>query len=112
MFVAYLVSYTGIAMAFGVLELKGSAADAAFVIDATTAASIVVLLLGGLLGMQLRPRDPMYVARYCVLFFCLSADRASVPFKRLLGGTGRLHRGNYRSNLQCLLVYDISAKSA
>ena len=73
-----MVSYTGtamapIAMAFGVLELTGSAADAAFVIAAPTAASIVVLLLGGLLGMQLRPRDPMYVASYCVLLF------ASVP---------------------------------
>ena len=28
-------------------------------------------LLGGLLGMQLRPRHPMYVASYCVLFFAL-----------------------------------------
>ena len=70
MFVAYLVSYTGtamapIAMTFGVLELTGSAADAAFVIAAPTAASILVLLLDGLLGMQLRPRHPMYVASYC-----------------------------------------------
>ena len=47
MFAAYLVSYTGTAMAFGVRELTGSAADAAFVIAATTAAFIVVLLLGG-----------------------------------------------------------------
>ena len=55
MFIAYVVSYTGtamapIAMAFGVLELTGSAADAAFVIAAPTAASIVVLLLGGVIA--------------------------------------------------------------
>ena len=84
MFVAYLVSYTGtamapIAMAFGVLELTGSAADAAFVIAAPTAASIVVLLLGGLLGMQLRPRHSMYVASYCVLFFALVPIALAFP---------------------------------
>ena len=84
MFVAFLVSYTGtamapIAMAFGVLELTGSAADAAFVIAAPTAASIVVILLGGLLGMQLRPRHPMYVASYCVLFFALVPIALAFP---------------------------------
>ena len=55
LFVAYLVTYTGtamapIAMAFGVLELTGSAADAAFVIAAPTAAATVVLLLGGVIA--------------------------------------------------------------
>ena len=84
MFVAFLVSYTGtamapIAMAFGVLELTGSAADAAFVIAAPTAVSIVVLLLGGLLGMQLRLRHPMYVASYCVLFFALVPNALAFP---------------------------------
>ena len=84
MFVAFLVSYTGtamapIAMAFGILELTGSAADAAFVIAAPPAVSIVVLLLGGLLGMQLRPRHPMYVASYCVLFFAIVPNTLAFP---------------------------------
>ena len=84
MFVAFLVSYTGtamapIAMAFGILELTSSAADAAFVIAAPPAVSIVVLLLGGLLGMQLRPRHPMYVASYCVLFFALVPNALAFP---------------------------------
>ena len=55
MFIAYLVSYTGtamapIAMAFGVLELTGSTADTAIVIAAPTLASIAVLLFGGVLA--------------------------------------------------------------
>jgi MFS family permease len=37
-------------MAFGVLELTGSAADAGIVIAAPTAASIIVLLLGGVVA--------------------------------------------------------------
>ena len=41
--------------------------------------SIVVLLLGGLLGMQLRPRHPMYVATYCVLFFALVPNALAFP---------------------------------
>lgn len=52
MFVAYMVSYTGtamapIALAFGVLELTGSAKDSAIVIAAPTAAAVLVLLVGG-----------------------------------------------------------------
>lgn len=55
MFIAYLVSYTGtamapIAMAFGVLELTGSTSDASIVIAAPTIASIVVLLVGGVVA--------------------------------------------------------------
>ena len=55
LFVAYLISYTGtamapIAMAFGVLELTGSTRDAAIVIAAPTLASIVVMLFGGVLA--------------------------------------------------------------
>lgn len=55
MFVAYLVSYVGtamapIAMAFGVLELTGSAQASATVIAAPTLASIGVLLFGGVLA--------------------------------------------------------------
>ena len=49
------MTYTSTAMApivvaFGVLELTGSAADAVFVIAAPTAAAIVVLLLGGVIA--------------------------------------------------------------
>jgi len=55
MFIAYLTSYTGtamapIAMVFGVLELTGSAKDSAIVIAAPTIASIFVLLIGGALA--------------------------------------------------------------
>jgi len=58
LFVAYLLSYTGsamapIAMAFGVLELTGSTRDAAIVIAAPTMASIAVLLVGGALADRL-----------------------------------------------------------
>jgi len=58
LFVAYLLSYTGsamapIAMAFGVLELTGSTREAAIVIAAPTLASIVVLLMGGVLADRL-----------------------------------------------------------
>ena len=55
LFVAYLITYAGtamapIAMAFGVLELTGSTEDAAIVIAAPTLASIAVLLIGGVLA--------------------------------------------------------------
>ncbi len=55
LFVAYLVTYTGtamapIAMAFGVLELTGSTRDTGLVIAVPTAASVAVLLLGGVLA--------------------------------------------------------------
>ncbi len=55
LFAAYLITYTGtamapIAMAFGVLELTGSASDAAIVIAAPIAAQIVVILIGGALA--------------------------------------------------------------
>ena len=54
-FVAYLVSYLGtamapIALAFGVLELTGSASTTAYVIAAPTAAQIAVVLVGGALA--------------------------------------------------------------
>lgn len=54
-FFAYLVSYSGtamapIAMAFGVLELTGSTADSSFVIAAPVAAQLVLLLISGTLA--------------------------------------------------------------
>lgn len=55
MFIAYFVSFTGtamapIAMAFGILELTGSSKDTAFVIATPTFASILVLILGGVVA--------------------------------------------------------------
>jgi MFS family permease len=55
MFFAYFISFTGtamapIAMAFGILELTGSTKDTAFVIATPTFASILVLILGGVIA--------------------------------------------------------------
>jgi MFS family permease len=90
MFVAYLISYTGtamapIAMAFGVLELTGSAADAAFVIAAPTAASIVVLLLGGVVADRTSRQRVMILAEItamaaqCSMAALFISDTATVP---------------------------------
>ena len=90
MFIAYVVSYTGtamapIAMAFGVLELTGSAADAAFVIAAPTAASIVVLLLGGVIADRTSRKRIMVFAEVtamtaqCTIAWLFISDNATVP---------------------------------
>ena len=90
MFVAYLISYTGtamapIAMAFGVLELTGSAADAALVIAAPTAASIVVLLLGGVVADRTSRQRVMILAEItamaaqCSMAALFISDTATVP---------------------------------
>jgi len=55
LFTAYLVTYTGnamapIAIAFGVLELTGSTRDSALVIAAPVAAQVLIILLGGALA--------------------------------------------------------------
>jgi len=55
MFFAYFISFTGtsmapIAMAFGILELTGSTKETAFVIAMPTLASILVLVLGGVIA--------------------------------------------------------------
>jgi predicted MFS family arabinose efflux permease len=67
LFGAYLVTYTGtamapIAMAFGVLQLTGSAADSAIVIAAPTAGSIAVLLLGGVIADRTSRQRVMWLA--------------------------------------------------
>ncbi len=67
MFVAYMVSYTGtamapIAMAFGVLELTGSARDAAIVIAAPTLAAIGVLLVGGVIADRTSRQRVIYLS--------------------------------------------------
>ena len=67
MFVAYLVSYTGtamapIALAFGVLELTGSAKDSAIVIAAPTLAAVFVLLFGGVVADRTSRKRVMWIA--------------------------------------------------
>ena len=91
MFVAYLVSYTGtamapIAMAFGVLELTGSTTDASIVIAAPTLASIVVLLFGGVLADRTSRQRIIYSSELLAMFaqsvlaFLFLSDLASVPW--------------------------------
>lgn len=67
MFVAYLITYTGsamapIAMAFGVLDLTGSTSDASIVIAAPTLASIFVLLIGGAIADRTSRHKIIYLA--------------------------------------------------
>ena len=69
MFVAYFISFAGsamapIAMAFGVLELTGSSKDAAFVIASPTFASILVLILGGVIADR-ASRQKVIVSAEC-----------------------------------------------
>ncbi len=67
LFAAYLVSFTGtamapIAMAFGVLNLTGNAADASYVIAAPTLASIGVLLIGGAVADRYSRQKVIYLS--------------------------------------------------
>lgn len=73
MFVAYLVSYTGtamapIALAFGVLELTGSARDSAIVIAAPTLAAIFVLLIGGVVADRTSRQRVLWIAETVSMF--------------------------------------------
>lgn len=100
MFVAYLISYTGtamapIAMAFGVLELTGSAADAGIVVAAPTAASIIVLLLGGVVADRTSRQRVMVIAELTAmtaqctiawLFLSGSATLATLTLCMLVNG--------------------------
>lgn len=66
-FVAYLVSYIGIAMgpiamAFGVLELTGSTKDTSYVIAAPTLASIAILLIGGAIADRTSRQKVIFLA--------------------------------------------------
>jgi len=90
MFIAYLVTYTGtamapIAMAFGVLELTGSTTDSSIVIAAPTLASIVVLLFGGVLADRTSRQRVIYsaellaMAAQAVLAFLFLSNLATVP---------------------------------
>lgn len=94
MFLAYLVSYTGtamapIAMAFGVLDLTGSTSDAAIVIAAPTLASIVVLLVGGVVADRtsrqkvIYSADSLAMASQFVLAWLFISGEATVPLLTL-----------------------------
>ena len=91
MFVAYLVSYSGtamapIAMAFGVLELTGSTTDASIVIAAPTLASIVVLLFGGVIADRTSRQRVIYSSELLAmcaqlsLAFLFLSGFATVPW--------------------------------
>jgi len=100
MFVAYLVTYTGtamapIAMAFGVLELTGSTRDASFVIAAPTLASIVVLMLGGVIADRTSRQRIIYSSELvamsaqlslAALFLSGTAGVPSLTFFMLING--------------------------
>ncbi len=91
MFFAYLVSYTGtamapIAIAFGVLELTGSTADAAIVIAAPTLASILILLVGGVVADRTSRKRVIYssellaMAAQSALAFLFLSGTATIPW--------------------------------
>ena len=95
MFIAYLVSYTGtamapIAMAFGVLDLTGSASDASFVIAAPTLASICVLLIGGVIADRTSRQRIIYSAEFVAMAsqftmaWLFLSGHATVPLLTLL----------------------------
>ena len=95
LFVSYLVTYTGtamapIAMAFGVLELTGSTRDAGIVIAAPTIASIGVLLVGGVLADRTSRKRLIVFAEVLAMLaqFSIAAafltGTASVPILTLL----------------------------
>jgi len=90
LFAAYLVTYSGtamapIAMAFGVLELTGSAADSAIVIAAPTLGSIAVLLVGGVIADRTSRKRVMWIAELVsmasqlTMAFLFLSGQASVP---------------------------------
>jgi len=77
MFASYLITYMGtamapIAMAFGVLDLTGSTADAAFVIAAPTVAGIVVLLIGGAVADRTSRQKVIFFAELLAMFAQIS----------------------------------------
>ncbi|HEY5644854.1 MAG TPA: MFS transporter [Pseudomonadales bacterium] len=95
MFVAYLVSYTGtamapIAMAFGVLNLTGSTADASFVIAAPTLAAIGVLLIGGAVADRYSRHKTLYLsdllsmASQLTMAWLFLSAQATVPLLTVL----------------------------
>ncbi|MBT5334358.1 MAG: MFS transporter [Gammaproteobacteria bacterium] len=102
MFVSYLITYMGtamapIAMAFGVLDLTGSTADAAFVIAAPTVAAIGVILIGGAIADRTSRQKVIFYAELLAMSAQLSmaflflSGLATVPwltFFMLINGIG------------------------
>lgn len=95
MFFAYMVTYTGsamapIAMAFGVLDLTGSTSDASIVIAAPTLASILVLLVGGTIADRTSRHRIIYLADTLSMIaqLCMAAlfltGQATIPLLTLL----------------------------
>lgn len=95
LFIAYLVTYTGTAMApialvFGVLELTGSTRDSAIVIAAPTIAAIGVLLVGGVLADRTSRQRIMIFSELLAMIaqlsiaFLLMSGGATVPMLTLL----------------------------
>lgn len=90
LFGAHLVSWFGtsmapIAIAFGVLDLTGSARDTGFVVASQTAAQVVALLFGGVVADRLPRRRVMIGADLLAMFaqaamaMAFLTDLASVP---------------------------------
>ena len=74
---SYLITYMGtamapIAMAFGVLDLTGSTADAAFVIAAPTVAAIGVILIGGAIADRTSRQKVIFYAELLAMSAQLS----------------------------------------
>ncbi|MCB1693571.1 MAG: MFS transporter [Pseudomonadales bacterium] len=95
LFTAYLITYSGsamapIAIAFGVLELTGSARDSAIVIAAPTIGSIVVMLFSGALADRTSRQHVMVLAEIlaacsqCVIAALFLTGNATVPVLALL----------------------------
>lgn len=89
-FFAYLVSYSGtamapIAMAFGVLELTGSTADSSFVIAAPVTAQLILLLMSGTLAdrtsrqKMLVGSDIFAMLAQLIIAFLFLSGLATVP---------------------------------
>jgi predicted MFS family arabinose efflux permease len=90
LFAAYLITYTGtamapIAIAFGVLDLTGSTSKAAFVIAAPVVAQIILILIGGALADRTsRQRmlvfsDVLAMCSQLLIAYCFLTGLATVP---------------------------------
>ncbi len=95
LFFAYLVSYFGtamtpIALAFGVLELTGSASESAIVIAASTMGQITVILIGGTLADRTSRQtvivcaDVIACCSQLMMAFLFISGTATVPMLAML----------------------------
>jgi len=90
LFTAYLISYSGtamapIAMAFGVLELTGSTRDSAYVIAAPIVAQIALILIGGAIAdrtsrqRMLISADVLAMCTQLTIAYLFLSGSATVP---------------------------------